>query len=31
MTAMYRVFYWTSLGLMAAWTIFAVYETVRGL
>jgi hypothetical protein len=28
---MYRVFYWLSLGLVAVWTAFAVYEAATGL
>jgi len=28
---MYRVFYWASLSLAAAWTVFALYEALRGL
>jgi hypothetical protein len=28
--SMYRLFYWMTLSLAAAWVIFAAYEAVRG-
>lgn len=31
MAEMYRVFYWMSVSLAAAWMVFALYEAVRGL
>jgi hypothetical protein len=28
--SMYRLFYWMTLSLAAAWMIFAAYEAVKG-